>query len=352
MNISAIDLFCGVGGLTHGLERAGIQVIAGIDIESSCKYAYEVNNKSIFIEKDIKEIKGSDLESLYPEDTQIKILVGCAPCQPFSSYTSKYRNSKSLDDKMDLLSEFGRLITEIQPEVVSMENVPQLVKTKIFKDFLEILNRYEYNTDYKIVYGPDYDVPQNRRRLILVASKLSKIKVPDPIRKKEEYLTVRDIISQLPHIEAGETDSNDCLHTTRNLSSINIERIEQSKPGGSWEDWDEELLPNCYRRETGRTFKSVYGRMEWDKPSPTITTQFIGYGNGRFGHPEQNRALSLREGALLQTFPADYKFTKSHVKSLKDIAVQIGNAVPVKLGEIIGEAIISSINNQCTKERG
>ena len=345
MNIRAVDLFCGVGGLTHGLEQSGIEVVAGIDVEESCRIPHEVNNNSNFILKDIKELSSQEVEALYPDDTDIKVLVGCAPCQPFSSYSYRYKGTGISETKMDLLGYFGKLVENILPDIVSMENVPQMVNNPVFEDFVDVLKRNGYEVDCQVIYAPDYEIPQNRKRLVLVASRMAEISIIPPLRNKSNYVTVRDVIGSLPSIKAGEFDGKDPLHTSRNLSLLNLKRIKQSRPGGTWKDWDPDLLPNCYRKESGQTYKSVYGRIEWDKPSPTITTQFIGYGNGRFGHPEQDRALSLREGAMLQTFPKNYKFSEGKPVSMDKISTQIGNAVPVKLGFVIGKSILNSIQN-------
>ena len=157
---------------------------------------------------------------------------------------------------------------------------------------------------------------------------------------KNNYLTVRDAIGYLPPIAAGEVCEEDLLHRSSALSDINIRRIQQSVPGGSWRDWDDDLKLKCHKKISGSTFPSVYGRMEWDKPSPTITTQFYGYGNGRFGHPEQDRAISLREGAILQSFPNDYIFVdEKHPSHKRELGTHIGNAVPVELGRAIGISI-------------
>ncbi len=344
MKIRAVDLFCGVGGLTHGMEQAGVEVVAGIDFEGSCELPYEFNNSGKFIHKDIKEVSEEEINNLYPDDTDIRVLVGCAPCQPFSSYSHRYKNEKN--DKMDLLYYFGDLVKKVLPDIVSMENVPQMAKTEVFFDFLKTLKNLKYNVEWQIVYAPDYEIPQNRKRLVLVASRISEISILKPLRTKENYLSVRETIENLPKLKSGETDKKDPLHSTRGLSELNIKRIKQSVPGGTWRDWDYELLPNCYKKESGQSYGSVYGRMEWDKPSPTITTQFIGYGNGRFGHPEQDRALSLREGAMLQTFPKNYKFVEDENYAKSKVAIQIGNAVPVKLGYVIGKSILNSLEEK------
>ncbi|MCK5413100.1 MAG: DNA (cytosine-5-)-methyltransferase [Candidatus Pacebacteria bacterium] len=335
MKIESVDLFCGIGGLTYGLQKSGINVIAGVDNDKTCKFAYERNNKAPFINADIKQFNSEKIKKLYSKDAA-KVLVGCAPCQPFSSHTYKNK-SKSCDSRWDLLTYFGKIINETLPDVISMENVRGIVKTDIFKMFLSVLEKNNYHVDYKIVYIPDYGAPQNRSRLILLASKLGEIQIPKPTHTKDKYITVRDVIKNLQPIKAGQVSKNDSLHKAKNLLDINLQRIKQSKPNGTWRDWDRKLLPTCYRKESGQTYSSVYGRMDWDRVSPTITTQFFNYGSGRFGHPTQNRALSLREGALLQTFPEDYDF--GEVKNMTTISRHIGNAVPPVLGEVIGRTI-------------
>lgn len=340
MKLSAIDLFCGIGGLTKGVENSGINVVVGYDIEESCRYAYETNNKSSFINKDIKEINGVEVKNSYPLETDIRILMGCAPCQPFSSYSFKYKNNENLSRKMDLLDYFGGIVEGVQPEIVSMENVPQLSKEAVFLDFLKMLRKNNYFVSWEVVFAPDYGVPQNRKRLILLASKLGEIKLISPQYTPDNYVTVRDTIEHMPAIESGEVDKDDNLHKSVKLSNKNLRRIKQSMPGGTWEDWDDDLILACHKKTSGKSYPSVYGRMEWDKPAPTITTQFYGFGNGRFGHPEQDRAISYREGALLQTFPKDYKFIDPDKSiSFRNLGIQIGNAVPVKLGEAIGKSI-------------
>ena len=340
MKLSAIDLFCGVGGLTKGVENSGINVVAGYDIEESCRYAYEENNNALFINKDIKDVEVQEVQDLYPTETDVRILMGCAPCQPFSSYSFRYKENPNLAKKMDLLDYFGDLIEKVQPEIVSMENVPQLQRESVFKDFLDLLKSNNYYVSWEIVFAPDYGVPQNRKRLVLLASKLGEIDLIEPLYSTQNYITVRDIMGDLPAIKSGETHANDNMHKCVKLSMKNLKRIRQSKPGGTWRDWDEELILKCHRKKSGKSYPAVYGRMEWDKPAPTITTQFYGYGNGRFGHPEQDRAISYREGALLQTFPKNYKFINPDSPiNFRKLGIQIGNAVPVKLGEVIGKSI-------------
>ena len=353
-SISAVDLFCGVGGLTYGLEQAGIKVTAGIDIDETCKYAYEQNNEADFICKDIDSVTSEYLSSLYPED-DIKLLVGCAPCQPFSPHAYKKKDRES-DKDWGLLTDMQRLVEKVKPEIVSIENVPPIKTQKVFTDFVSTLDNLDYEIDYDVLYCPDYGVPQKRRRLVLVGSKLGKISLPSETHAPsgqnglKPYLTVKDAIGEFPEITDGQVYDTDPLHWTRKLATINKKRLKQSKPGGTWLDWDIELRAPCHQKDSGQSYKSVYARMEWDQPAPTITTQFYNFGTGRFGHPEQDRALSLREGALLQTFPLDYDFIDPSVPaSITRLGVHIGNAVPVQLATVIGQSIqrhVEEVNNE------
>lgn len=341
----AVDLFCGIGGLTKGLSMAGVNVVAGFDIDKSCKFAYERNNHAQFICKDIMSLCGQEIEQYYPMDT-VRALVGCAPCQPFSRYSSRYRKNGHKDNKWKLLYSFKRLVEACLPQIVSMENVPNLANEDVFKDFIDALKQCGYQVEYQAVYCPEYGVPQHRKRLVLLASRIGEIHLISPLYTKENYPTVRTAIGKLPEISDGEVCRTDLLHRSSALSKINKKRIMQSVPGGTWRDWDDELKLKCHKKESGHTYPSVYGRMEWDKPSPTITTQFYGYGNGRFGHPEQNRAISLREGAILQSFPEDYVFIDEEHPALKrELGTHIGNAVPVELGKAIGISILQHLHD-------
>ena len=353
MPASVIDLFCGVGGLTKGLELAGLNVVAGLDFNETCKYAYEANNNSVFLHRDITTVNGDELEELFPNG-HIRVLVGCAPCQPFSKLTKRYRKEEKdkgregdcwqNDNKWKLLYSFASLIKDTLPDVISMENVPELRNETVFLDFVKTLIGLEYQVNYQVVYCPNYGVPQNRRRLVLLASRLGKIDLIHPTHTEENYRTVQDAIGHLLPIEGGQSNVQDPLHNAAKLSKTNIKRIQQSVQGGTWRDWDDKLKLKCHKKKSGRTYSSIYGRMCWNKPSPTITTQFYGYGNGRFGHPEQNRALSMREGALLQSFPHDYAFYDNNSElSRKEVGIHIGNAVPVDLGRAIGVSIVDHL---------
>ena len=255
-------------------------------------------------------------------------------------HTQRYRKRGRNDDKWKLLYSFSKLIDDLNPSIISMENVPELEREKVFHDFVKHLENKGYNYSYSIVFCPDYGVPQKRKRLVLLASKLGDIHLIPPIYNTNNYKTVRDAIYNLEHLNSGETSKNDAIHCATKLTNINLERIRQSVPGGTWKDWDENLKLDCHKKKSGKSYGAVYGRMVWDEPSPTITTQFYGYGNGRFGHPEQDRALSYREGALLQSFPIDYDFVENKDNfNKRELGIHIGNAVPVELGRAIGISI-------------
>ena len=335
MTVKVIDLFCGAGGLTHGLQLAGLDVVAGIDLEGECRFPYEKNNNSKFIEQDITKVTKDELLELYG-DASIKVLAGCAPCQPFSKYTQG--KDKAQDKKWPLLYEFERLIREVSPEIVTMENVPDVTKHKVYDDFYSSLVSLGYQVWASRVDCAEFGIPQNRSRHVLLASKLGSIELVK--RDDIVYKTVKDTIATLPPLESGGADPHDVLHRASKLSPINKQRIMHSVPGGTWKDWPEELVAACHLKSSGKGYASVYGRMSWDKPSPTITTLCYGFGNGRFGHPEQHRAISLREAALLQTFPMDYSFVEDETDFvMRNIGRMIGNAVPVELGRIIGLSI-------------
>ena len=348
---TAVDLFCGAGGLTRGLLDAGIPVAAGYDIDGVCEYAYEHNNLGAEFKKlSVNDLTSAALEAHYPTG-HVRILVGCAPCQPFSKYTQGMALSEK--EQWPLLNQFARLVETADIDIVSMENVPELQRHDIFLDFLDTLTRAGFHLssdcEKQIVYCPNYGMPQHRSRLVLVASRLGPIELIPPTHAPSKHRKVSDVLRRLPPLAAGEVCPTDPLHRTSRLSPKNLLRIQHSTPGGTWRNWPHELVADCHKEKTGKNYASVYGRMEWNKPSPTITTQFFGFGNGRFGHPEQDRAISLREGAILQTFPRNYEFVKPGEKcSFSSIGRMVGNAVPVRLGKVVGMTIVKHLNQICS----
>ena len=334
---AVVDVFCGVGGLSHGLRREGFRIAAGVDVDEQCRYPFEYNNDSTFLQGDVDDLDAQAILDLFG-DEKYKILVGCAPCQAFSLY-----NQKNSDPSWRLVERFAQLVGGIRPDVVSMENVPRLLKYddgRVFDGLVRALEQSGYSVSHEVLYLPKYGLAQRRSRLVVMGSLHGRVKLERPTLGEGSYATVEQAIGDLPPLAAGEADSKDVLHKASRLSPQNLKRIRASLPGGSWADWDEELVTDCHRTKTGRGYRSVYGRMRFDEPAPTITTQFFGFGNGRFGHPEQDRALSLREGAILQSFPKDYRFVRNGERvQFKRIGRLIGNAVPVLLGEVIGRAI-------------
>jgi len=339
--LKVIDLFCGIGGLSHGLIKEDLNVVAGIDNDNSCRFGYEYNNKAKFIHKDIRDVRGEEINALFgDQDETIRVLVGCAPCQAFSKLNLKQITEKHTEP----LEKFTCLIEKILPDIVSMENVRGLTDTKkhpVFRTFINTLDRCDYKYKWEIVNVSDYGVPQNRRRLVVLASRLGYIRLMEKTHKYNK-VTVQDAIKDLEPIAAGEISKSDPLHRARKLTPINLRRIKATPhDGGDSRNWDEDLILACHKKTSGKTYRrSVYGRMYWDKPAPTITTQCTGLGNGRYGHPEQNRAISLREAAIFQSFPKRYRFMDPNEPIVvARIAKFIGNAVPVKLGEVIGKSI-------------
>lgn len=342
--IVAVDLFCGAGGLTYGLECAGINVKLGIDIDPACAHPIEANSKAKFLQADVASLKTTEIEKVFGGG-DFKLLAGCAPCQPFSTYSRAAKQKHgdeaggNRNEDWRLVEHFANLIRKTQPDLVTMENVAPLALQPVFKEFIGGLDDYWF--DWRVVECSTLGLPQKRKRLVLLASKLGPISIPEfscPAK------TVKSVIGRLPAISAGGQDPLDRLHRASRLSPLNLERIRNSVPGGTWRDWSDDLRSSCHIKDTGATYPSVYGRMEWDAPAPTVTTQCFGYGNGRFGHPEQDRAISLREAAMLQGFPQNYSFIPdTESVSFAKVGRFIGNAVPVTLGKVVGELLVQHV---------
>ena len=341
--LKAIDFFCSGGGMTHGLSRAGIDVIAGIDNDPSCKETYEKNNPgSKFIEADVFELTEQALQKqlkLKKKDDDL-ILIGCSPCQFWSIIqTDKTRSQQT----KNLLIEFQRFVEYLQPGYVLVENVPGILNRKEesgLDQFVAMLEDKGYVVHYEVVNMNEYGVPQARRRFSLIATRLSNQKIqPKKVSKK---LLLKDVLGEkngFKKIPAGYIDDSWLQHSTAKISDLNVKRLKKTrKNGGSWFDWadDPKLKRKSYK---GTEFKDNYGRMYWEKPSPTITTKFVSISNGRFAHPEENRGLSLREGATIQTFPKNYRF---YALSIATAARMIGNAVPPNFAKRLGESIVVS----------
>jgi len=253
--IKVVDIFCGVGGLTHGFQQAGLEATAGIDSDQTCKYAYERNNNSKFIHIDIRELKLIDILDLF-DDSNIKVLAGCAPCQPFSSHTQKYKLGNK-DHRWNLLNYFKGIVLQILPDIITVENVPRLSKESIFSEFVATLDNQGYKIWWDNIRCYKYGIPQSQIRLVLLASKLGEITLIPATHKLNQYVKVGNIIANLPHISAGEVSENDYLHRAAGLTELNLKRIRQSIPGGSWKDWEKELRLPCHERKSGHSYDTT-----------------------------------------------------------------------------------------------
>lgn len=344
--LKAVDFFCGAGGMTYGMSLAGIKVLAGIDNDPNCRETYEINNPdSKYLERDLHVYSPKELAKeigISKHDDSL-IFIGCSPCQYWTRINTDRKNS--LNTK-DLLDKFRLFVEWFRPGYIVIENVPRFLKCKnenVLGDFIEFLKRKSYNYHPDIINANLYGVPQNRKRFLLIATRVSNhIQIPEG--EPDDRLVVRNFIGihkGFPAIEAGHRDETDFIHTSANLSENNKKRIQKTKKNGgnryAWKD-DSELQIRAYKGKDDY-FRDVYGRMSWDKPAPTITTKFHSLSNGRFGHPEEDRAISLREGATLQTFPLNYVFKGSSIAS---ISRQIGNAVPPELARRIGNVIVEN----------
>lgn len=338
-----VDLFCGIGSLSHGLKRAGLKIIAGYDTDRNCKFAFEANNDANFYARDVAKLLPEEIQRHFTGNLP-SVLAGCAPCQPFSTYKHRYDE----DPRWDLVNSFAELAVAVRPDFITMENVPSILnyqKGKVFEQFRTRLECAGYFVSWSIAKCEEFGVPQKRRRLVLVASRHKPTGSLKPTHDKP--ITVKDAIFDLLPVSAGQNNSIDPLHVAASLSPLNLQRIQASTPGGTWRDWPYNLRARCHQKLSGKTYPGVYARMSWDQPAPTMTTQCYGFGNGRFGHPEQDRAITLREAAILQSFPPDYQFGPLGEKlNFSEVGRWIGNAVPVGLAEAIGKLICSSYNGE------
>ena len=349
--IVGVDLFCGAGGITLGMRNAGIDAQLGVDKEECFRRTYETNNPgSELLAADISKLSGKQLlDSIRLKSDDGFILAACAPCQPFSAHNKKNILRGYDDERSNLLSQVSRIIEEIQkkPDYIFVENVPGLndARHPIFERFEEVLYRLRYTCVSDTIDAARYGVPQHRRRFILIGKrKIAHLSFPEPTHgpNKKDYETVGMWLKGLPPIRAGGASKSIPNHECRNLSQINLRRIRSvPKSGGSRDSFSKDLVLECHKKkDVGH--KDVYGRMDWDKPAPTITTKCVCLSNGRFGHPTQDRAMSIREAARLQTFPDSYIFYGSGIDSK---AAQIGNAVPVRLAAVFIRHLIGKTDN-------
>lgn len=321
MKPKAIDLFCGCGGLTLGLKQAGFNVVGAVEIDELAAETYRMNHpEAVVWEEDIATLSTLSVKrKLKIKKGELDLVAGCPPCQGFSTMRTLNGGKKIKDDRNDLIFEFLRFIKDFEPKAIMMENVPGLIDDKRFKKFCDEIESLGYITNYGVENAADYGVPQRRRRTILLAGKGFKIDFAKPVKKKK---TVADAIKKMP--KAGK--SGDPLHDMPERRTAEVKRriAMIPKDGGSRTDLPKAEQLDCHKKCNG--FKDVYGRMAWNKQAPTITSGCTNPSKGRFLHPTENRAVTLREAALLQTFPKSYKFPENNGKG--DISLMIGNALP------------------------
>jgi DNA (cytosine-5)-methyltransferase 1 len=347
--LEAVDIFSGGGGLTTGLRQAGFSVVGAVEVNLHAASTFQANHPEtrLFVQ-DIRHLKGHDLLAL-TEKGELDLLAGCPPCQGFTTLTAKYRRT---DPRNELVNEMLRLIEEVRPRAVMMENVPGLAtRGKALLDpMIDRLRGLGYYPEVKVLQVADYGVPQFRRRLVLLAGRGMKIPLPKPTHSRygaigQKWTTVREVIEGMPvPLTLSEAKAKGGFpplswHIVRDMTQRNVERLKAAMPGTSWQNIPEELRPDCHKGGYVG-FPNVYGRMSWDDVAPTITGGCTTLSKGRFGHPEKDRTISVREAARLQTFPDDYIFDTPY---MDHVCVIIGNALPCLFAKVLarscGEAL-------------
>lgn len=327
MELLSIDLFSGVGGLTQGLKKAGFRTTHALEIDEIASKAYKLNHKHTqIITKDIRNVDTQEIKDGL-KGKSIHLLAGCPPCQGFSSIRRLNKPEPVKDERNSLIKEYVRFVKELMPYTFMMENVPGLSLDSSFDWALKELEEAGYfKPDWKVVNVKDYGVPQSRRRLVLVGSRLAPIKVAEPTNKRK---TVRKTIASLPLPE----NSDDLLHKMFPEHSETVFNLIKDIPrdGGSRKDLGDSRQLKCHQKEN-IGFNDVYGRLRWDDYSTTITGGCLNPSKGRFLHPDQDRCISAREASMLQTFPKNYKFPIDAPR--EKIALMIGNALPPEFSRV------------------
>jgi DNA (cytosine-5)-methyltransferase 1 len=340
--LKAIDFFCGAGGLTRGFLDAGVEVIAGIDSNVSCQWTYELNNKPArFVHVSLQDFTVRRLRRVIEHTPPERLVfMACAPCRPFT----QQRREGDYDNERRLLSALTVFIASVLPQYVVIENVPGIARVRgnsTYRRFLKALERGGYYYVQGRLNAKCFGVPQNRQRWIVIGSRDPSPFLPTPSHgpnTHRSFETVRNAIADLPPIGAGQTHSTTPNHRAAGLSDINLARLHATPPdGGGRVQWPRRFHLSCHSGEYDG-HSDVYGRMRWDVPAPTLTCRCHSISNGRYGHPDQHRAISLREAARLQTFGDEYVF---YGGSLGEVASQIGNAVPVRFAWHIARAIVA-----------
>lgn len=342
--IRVADFFCGCGGTSTGLRAAGMQIVFGLDNDSDASATFRLNfPEADFIERDILAVSVEEIAERIGHGPGPLLVSACAPCQPYSTFASAKRS----DPRRSLLLRLLPTLLVLQPQFVLVENVPglrsQAAPAGTFNRFRKALRSEGFHVASGVVDCQNYGVPQRRRRLVIMASRLGEIGLPAPTHGRTvsalPVSTVRDWISDLPPIVAGQTHPDVPNHMVSALTEINLLRLRATPEGGGRADWPPELQLACHAEHRGHS--DVYGRLRFDAPAPVLTTKCTSISNGRFGHPTQDRPISVREAACLQTFPREYTF----VGGIKSTTRQVGNAVPVLLAQRIGEVFVRHLTS-------
>ncbi|WBB47435.1 DNA cytosine methyltransferase [Verrucosispora sp. WMMA2044] len=338
---TVVDLFAGCGGGSMGFKKAGFKTLAAIEIDVDAAAAFALNVGVKPIVKDIRDVSVTELQAVGVQPGELTLLFGCPPCQ---SFTVLRRGSAASDHDLrrnSLIFEYLRLVEALQPRHIAFENVPGLVGgrwSEYFEIFRERLDAMGYRIAWDVIDAADYGVPQRRRRVLVIGSRVTEPQLPEPTHgskgDKKPYATVRQAIYGLPPLAPAEADPHDPFHKARRHSKLALRRLARIPEGGGRADLPEDLVLNCHKNHNGHY--DIYGRMWWDRVAPTLTSGCTNVTRGRFAHPEQDRAITLREAMLLQTFPR-----KAHLHGTHDaMALQVGNAVPSLLAERIATKIM------------
>lgn len=332
--MKAFDFFCGAGGLTRGLLDAGIEVLCGVDSDSRLRSTYEANNRpSRFEHADIADIEITELRKRYEVGAERIVYAACTPCQPFSTLNQRRGN----DDRKELLSVFADIVAAAPPDFIVVENVPGLGNAygrEVYRNFLATLDAHGFSHDARKLDAQDYAVPQVRKRFLLIAARHGSIRLPDGDQGPPP--TVRDAIAALPAPDAPHAPPNHVFRTPKE-QHLKILRAVPHDGGSRADVEDISVLLDCHRRNPG-VHRDVFGRMAWGRAAPTMTCRCTDVYCGRFAHPTQDRGLTLREAAAIQTFRDDYAFEGT----FHHIGAQIGNAVPVRLAERLGQTLVEA----------
>lgn len=328
---NSVDVFSGIGGLSAGMVKAGFFTKAAVEIDKYAVLTYRMNHpETTVIENDIRKVSSDEIKKTLNGEP-VHLLAGCPPCQGFSSVRRLNRKQNVRDERNNLILEYLRLVKELKPLTVMMENVPGLINYYLLKYVVKELDNLGYCPKVNIVNVKDYGVPQNRKRLIMVGSLLEKMNIAEGTEQK---VTVKEAIGKLEPVEITE----DPLHKIiANHTPEVMERIRLvPKDGGSWKDLPEKYILKCHKKKDVG-FNDIYGRLRWNDYSSTITGGCLNPSKGRFLHPEEDRVITAREAALLQSFPITYKFPLNIPKA--SLALLIGNALPPKFSYIQSENI-------------